>query len=207
MWISLWNRALKHLSVKRGEELYRERIAHKAAELKVEERTRLAVEIHDSISQTLTGIALQFDNGANEAVVRQMLASCRHELKSCLWDLRSRTFEEKDRTEAIRRAIGPNAGGAKVDVRFNVPRDELSETTTHAILRIVRELVVNAVRHGKATEVKVAGECHNGTISFSVKDNGSEVIKLRLKVFAPRLVIPVIYYKNAVVCGKRGEIR
>ena len=173
VWISLWNRALKHLSVKRGEELYRERIAHKAAELKVEERTRLAVEIHDSISQTLTGIALQFDNGANEAVVRQMLASCRHELKSCLWDLRSRTFEEKDMTEAIRRAIGPNAGGAKVDVRFNVPRNELSETTTHAILRIVRELVVNAVRHGKATEVKVAGECHDGTISFSVKDNGS----------------------------------
>ena len=173
VWFAIWNRALKRLSVKRGEELYRERIAHKAAELKVEERTRLAVEIHDSISQTLTGIALQFDNGADESVVRQMLASCRHELKSCLWDLRSRTFEEKDMTEAIRRAIGPNAGNAKVDVRFNVPRSDLSETTTHAILRIVRELVVNAVRHGKATEIKVAGESHDGAISFSVKDNGT----------------------------------
>ena len=172
-WISTWNRALRRLSEKRGEELYRERIAHKAAELKVEERTRLAVEIHDSISQTLTGIALQFENGADEAVVRQMLASCRRELKSCLWDLRCRTFEEKDMTEAIRRAIGPNAGNSKVDVRFNVPRSDLSETTTHAILRIVREFVVNAVRHGKATEIKVAGECHDGTISFSVKDNGA----------------------------------
>ena len=171
--ISIWNRALRRLSAKRGEELYKERIAHAAAKLKIEERTRLAVEIHDSISQTLTGIALQFDNGADESVVRQMLSSCRHELKCCLWDLRSRTFEEKDMTEAIKRAIGPNAGNAKVDVRFNVPRSDLSETTTHAILRIVRELVVNAVRHGKATEVKVAGECHDGTISFSVRDNGS----------------------------------
>ena len=173
LWIVIWNRALRRLTEKRSEELYRERIAHKAAELKVAERTRLAVEIHDSLSQTLTGIALQFENGANETVVRQMLASCRHELKSCLWDLRSRTFEEKDMTEAIRRAIGPNAGNAKVDVRFNVPRCNLSETTTHAILRIVRELVVNAVRHGKATAVKVAGECHNETISFSVQDNGN----------------------------------
>ena len=173
VWFAIWNRALKRLSVKRGEELYRERIAHKAAELKVEERTRLAVEIHDSISQTLTGIALQFDTGADEAVVRQMLASCRHELKSCLWDLRSRTFEEKDMTEAVKRAIGPHAGSAKVDVRFNVPRSDLSETTTHAILRIVRELVVNAVRHGKATEVKIAGESHDGMISFSVRDNGT----------------------------------
>jgi signal transduction histidine kinase len=101
-----------------------------------------------------------------------MLASCRHELKNCLWDLRSRTFEEKDMTEAVRRAIGPNAGSAKVDVRFNVPRSDLSETTTHAILRIVRELVINAVRHGQASEIKVAGESHDGTISFSVRDNG-----------------------------------
>ena len=173
VWIVIWNRILKRLSEKRGEELYRERIAHKAAELKVEERTRLAVEIHDSISQTLTGIALQFDNGADASIIRQMLASCRHELKSCLWDLRSRTFEEKDMNEAVRRAIGPNTGDAKLDVRFNVPRNTLSETTTHAILRIVRELVVNAVRHGKATEVKIAGECHDGTISFSVRDNGT----------------------------------
>ena len=158
---------------RRGQELLKERIELVESELRVEERTRLAVEIHDSISQTLTGIALQFENGADEAVVRQMLASCRRELKCCLWDLRSRTFEEKDMTEAIKRAIGPNAGSAKIDVRFNVPRSELSETTTHAILRIVRELVVNAIRHGKATEIKIAGEAHDGAISFSVKDNGT----------------------------------
>lgn len=104
----------------------------------------------------MTGIALQFDNGADESVVRQMLSSCRHELKCCLLDLRSRTFEEKNMTEAIKRAIGPNAGKSKVDVRFNVPRSDLSETMTHAILRIVRELVVNAVRHGKVTAAKAS---------------------------------------------------
>ena len=172
VWIAIWNRALKRLSVKRGEELYRERIAHKAAELKVEERTRLAIEIHDSISQTLTGVALQLENGGAKTIVLQMLASCRRELKNCLWDLRSRTFEEKDMTEAVRRAIGPNAGDVRMHVRFNVPRSDLSEGTTHAILRIVRELVVNAIRHGRATEVRVAGEQHGETISFSVRDNG-----------------------------------
>ena len=173
VWIAIWNRALKRLSVKRGEELYMERIAHKAAELKVEERTRLAIELHDSISQTLTGVALQLENGGDRSVALQMLASCRRELKNCLWDLRSRTFEEKDMTEAVRRAIGPHVGVVKTYVRFNVPRGDLSETTTHAILRIVRELVVNAVRHGRATEIRIAGERHDDTISFSVRDNGS----------------------------------
>ena len=168
----IWNRQLKRLSEKRGEELYREKIARTALELKVAERTRLATEIHDSISQTLTGIALQFDNGADAQTVRQMLASCRHELKSCLWDLRSRTFEEKDMTEAVRRAIRPSVGRADVAVRFNVPRSDLSESTTHAILRIIRELVVNAVSHGKATRIRIAGEMKDGAIRFSVTDNG-----------------------------------
>lgn len=168
----VWNRQLKRLSEKRGEELYREKIARASLELKVAERTRLATEIHDSISQTLTGIALQFDNGADEQIVRQMLASCRHELKSCLWDLRSRTFEEKDMTEAVRRAIKPSVGRADVAVRFNVPRSDLSESTTHAILRIIRELVVNAVGHGKATRIRIAGEKEDDAIRFSVTDNG-----------------------------------
>ena len=53
-----------------------------------------------------------------------------------------------------------------------MPRERLSESTTHAILSIVRELVVNAIRHGRATHVWIAGEYHDGRITFSVRDNG-----------------------------------
>ena len=180
-----WNRSLAVISERKGRELYREQIASAKAELKVEERTRLAVEIHDSLSQTLTGVSLQIDaamrNGEkgfsaaerNLKTARQMLASCRHELRCCIWDLKSRTFEEKNMTEAIERMLAPHAGQTRISIRFNVPRTVLTDSTTHAVLRIIRELTVNAVRHGKASEVKIAGECHNGTISFSVKDNGS----------------------------------
>ena len=41
-----------------------------------------------------------------------------------------------------------------------------------AILRIIRELAVNAVRHGRATSIKVAGSVENGKLMFSVSDNG-----------------------------------
>jgi len=60
-----------------------------------------------------------------------------------------------------------------VDIRFNVPRHRLTDTTAHSILRIIRELVSNAVTHGKATHVRIAGECHGDALSFSVADNGS----------------------------------
>ena len=166
-----WSVAVNIKAERRGRELYEERASHAIAEKKVEERTRLAVELHDSLSQTLTGIAMQLDVGNNDTA-KTMLTSCRGDLRRCLWDLRSRTFEEKDMTEAIERTLEPHSVGAKIAVRFNVPRERLSDFTTHNILHIVRELVVNAIRHGKATEIKVAGECHDDTISFSVKDNG-----------------------------------
>jgi len=182
--ILAWNLSLRILAEKRGRKLFREQAAHLQANLKVEERTRLAVELHDSLSQTLTGIALLVDSAARAnpddnattgrflGTVRQMLASCRRELQGCLWDLRSRTFEEKDLAEAVSRTITPNVGDAKVFCRFNVPRRLLTESVTHSVLRIIRELVVNAVRHGHATSVRIAGEFQDGTLRFSVTDNG-----------------------------------
>lgn len=178
---AVWSVMLRRLSIKRGHELAREQIRGARAELKVEERTRLAVELHDSISQTLTGVALQIDaataaegEGAKTflATARNMLSSCRQELNGCLWDLRSRTFEEKDMTEAVQRTLAPHVGDAKLTVRFNVPRERLSEQTAHAVLRIIRELGTNAVKHGHAKNVKIAGEFHDDTISFSVTDDG-----------------------------------
>jgi signal transduction histidine kinase len=76
-------------------------------------------------------------------------------------------------TEAVYRTIRPHLGATSAVVRFNVPRDILSEQTTHTVLRIVRELVVNAIRHGLATHVRIAGTLKDGVIMFSVKDNGS----------------------------------
>ena len=181
--VGIWNRMLRKFAEKRGRELYRERIAHTRSRLKVEERTRLAVELHDSISQSLAGVAMHIDSAAraNEVggtasvflnTARQILASCRRELQSCLWDLRSRTFEERDMNEAIERAVAPHAGNASIRVRFNLPRAQLLETTTHSILYIIRELVVNAVRHGHATSIHVAGSHDGDLILFSVADNG-----------------------------------
>ena len=176
---------LKKLSDRRGRQLYEERAAHVRTQAKIDERTRLAAELHDAVSQTITGVTLQVDSAARAhragsdavggflASASKMLASCRRELQDCLWDLRSRTFEEKDMTEAITRTLAPHVANVDTSVRFNVPRDPLSESTTHNILCIVRELVVNAIRHGGARHIWIAGEHHDGLITFSVRDDGS----------------------------------
>ena len=182
--ILAWNASLRKLAEKRGKELASEKIAHVTSELKVYERTRLAVELHDSIAQNLTGVSLEIDTAerladANPRKMREhlniastSLKSCRSELRNCLWDLRHQTLETDDMESAIRRTLEPHVAHVNLAVRFKVPRDRISDNTAHAILRIIRELTVNAVRHGKATAVKVAGSIEGHKLKFSVRDNG-----------------------------------
>ena len=182
--VYIWNRVLQHLVNRRGRELYREQVAHAIAEFKTDERTRLAVELHDSLSQALSGVACHMTVGAETldadpetarnylSTARKMLNSCRTELRQCLFDLRSDTLEEQDFSAAIRKTLDQLETSASITIRFNVPRQRLKDTTAHAILAIIRELTGNAIRHGNATKVKIAGCIEQGQILFSVSDNG-----------------------------------
>ena len=181
--VLVWNRALRVLAYRRGKELAAEQLERAASDLRVGERTRLAVEIHDALSQNLTGVSLQLDAVQRFAddhpkmlrhldLAVRMLKNCRDELRDCLWDLRNRALEEKDLDEAVRRTVSPFVGDAVLTVRFNVPRAEISDDTAHALMRIVRELATNAVRHGQAKAIHIAGTLDGDRLLFSVKDDG-----------------------------------
>ena len=181
----VWNRALSHAAKRRGQQLFHAQLARVTAELKTTERSRLAVELHDSISQVLTGVALKIKAAQtmartdidkslqNLAIAENTLRSSREELRYCLWDLRNNILDIPDFEEAIRQMLKPLTGDAELAVRFPIPRRKLPDKTAHAILQIIRELAVNAIRHGKATKIRIAGALENGIVSFSVGDTGS----------------------------------
>ena len=180
-----WNEVLRKIVHRRSRELFREQIARVGADLRTDERTRLAVELHDALSQNLEGIAFQIAAakaqiaGSPETAGRtldaagRMLLSSRAELQNCLFDLRHDALEVGSIDEALRTTLGPISGQATLTIRFNAPRTAFSDTTLHLVLCIVRELVSNAVRHGKARQVRIAGECHDGQLNFSVRDDGA----------------------------------
>lgn len=182
--VGVWNRALKAVAERTKAELREEVMAHVAADLRVGERTSLAVELHDTIAQNLTGVALEInatnkliDSDISEAhrhldTAAKTLSSCRTELKNCLFDLRGNALGQRDMDAAIRLSVAPVIGDAELTVRFNVPRESITDASAHAIIRIVRELASNAVRHGGARKVKVAGAVEAGVLMFSVADNG-----------------------------------
>ena len=74
--------------------------------------------------------------------------------------------------DAVRRTLAPFIDGVNLIVRFNVPRARLPDDTAHALLRIIRELVQNAIRHGHAKNIKVAGCLDGKRLLFSVEDDG-----------------------------------
>ena len=182
--VLVWNRSLHVLAQRRGRELFRAQIDKVATRLRVDERTRLAVELHDSLAQNLTGVSMEIEAAERckadglEAVSKHLsvadkaLKSCRVELRNSLWDLRNQALEAPDVDSAIRQTLVPHVKNVNLVVRFNVPRARFSDNTLHEILRIIRELAVNGIRHGGANEIRIAGTLENGRLLFSVQDNG-----------------------------------
>ena len=180
----MWNRSLRTLAERRGQELLDEQLGRVASELRVNERTHLAVELHDALSQNMAGIALQLDAVARFAdkdrgkmmqhldMAIRTLRSCRAELRNCLWDLKNHALEERNLNEAVRRTVSPFVGDARLSMGFDVPRDQLSDNTVHALMRIVRELAANAVRHGHAESIAISGSLCDGWLRMSVSDDG-----------------------------------
>lgn len=182
--ILFWNFSLRKLAERRGRELYKTEIGKADAELRIDERTRLAVELHDSLAQNLTGaffqieaaeLARQNDPSALGRCLQSAMStlqSCREELRFCLWDLRNNALDESNTTDAIRRTILPHIGQATLTVDADFPRKRISDNTFHTVLRISRELASNAVRHGKATHIAVTGGIDGQTIQLCVTDDG-----------------------------------
>ena len=182
--ILVWNFLLHRISDRKGEALSKARLANSESQLKVQERTRLATELHDTIVQNLTGAAMELRTAnriyeSDSESARQQLAlaiktldSCRNEIRNCIWDLRSRALDESTMDAAIRRTLAPFADNIRLTIRFAVPRERLTDNTAHALICIVRELVSNAIRHGRATSVRIAGCIESGMLLFSVQDDG-----------------------------------
>ena len=155
------------------------------ARLRFEERTRLAAELHDYLAQNLTAVDYQlatYDRAKDSApdlaarcheTARRMLSSCRTELRRCLWDLRNDALEERTFDRAISTSVAPLLADAELHVRFNVPRGHVGDSAAHALLSIIRELVANAIKHGQATRIRIAGEERDALLRFSVTDNGT----------------------------------
>jgi signal transduction histidine kinase len=181
---------LEQKVIERSAQLQVEMTARKTAEVQFKavlaERTRLARELHDTLEQTLTGIALHLDTSAKLAprdaaasrehlqLARNWLHQSQVELRRSIWDLRSRELEQFDLAAALRRSAEQLADGGALKLDFHatgLPRN-LPEVVEENVLRIGQEALTNIAKHAHASRVEIAFEVEDHLLRLRIRDDG-----------------------------------
>jgi signal transduction histidine kinase len=151
------------------------------------ERNRVARELHDTLEQGLTGIAMQLEAVAGTVqtspsaaqqsleVARHMLRYSLEETRRSVMDLRSQALESNDLPAALSTLARQMTLGTpiKADVRVEGPRRRLDAALEHHLLRIGLEAVTNAVKHSGASRVEILVRFSPSATTLVVSDNGS----------------------------------
>jgi signal transduction histidine kinase len=174
----------------RTKQLKVEMTARKETELQfravLTERTRLAQELHDTLEQTITGIALQLDRVANHfeknpdnashhlKLARNLTRQGQTDVRLSVWGLRSRAGEKFDLVNALNISSQQVANGAGIQVQIETSGEvkPLAETLEENLLRIAQEAITNAVKHSGAKTVKVELQFSPEKVVLQIKDDG-----------------------------------
>ena len=162
------------------------RAVHQRLALVYSERTRVAREIHDTLLQSLVGVAWQLDTirerpDASTEDMRDQLSTLRRrmegfirEARESIWNLRSPALVDRTLPAALREAgesLTKNAG-LEFSLVVNGTPSQLSPRIEQQLLRIGQEAVTNAVRHANASVVRMELSYTKDSVLLRVSDDG-----------------------------------
>lgn len=152
----------------------------------LEERNRIARELHDTLEQELAGITMQLDLAADcfqqaPRVAQQALETARDmsrhsmvEARRSVWDLRCQLLQDGDLVSALTQIVEPvvSREQTKVDFKIQGSPVRLPGPVEMNLLRIGQEAVANAVKHGGARQVSIELRYEPASVCLTVSDDG-----------------------------------
>jgi signal transduction histidine kinase len=151
----------------------------------VEERNRVARELHDSVTQRLFGVVLAAETAAelldrDPGAARVQLERAQElahgsmeELRSLIFELRPAALADEGLAAALGKHIAVLRRVHAQDIALRVagtPR--LGAVAGSQVFRIAQEAVNNALRHANARHIAVGLEARNGCVALTVEDDG-----------------------------------
>jgi two-component system NarL family sensor kinase len=168
----------------------RTRLAERGATLAaVEERNRIARDLHDTLAQSLAAIALQLESAqllaergdaarAGETIERtlQLTRAALDDARRSVLELRAPPLEGQGLLDAIRAVArdlrGRDGAPIAVSVEGAEGVDALPAAVESGLFHIAREALTNAARHARSSAASVVLERRNGDVELLVADEG-----------------------------------
>jgi signal transduction histidine kinase len=152
----------------------------------IEERERLARDIHDQVTQSIysAGLFAEAARGAIEAgnldkmrqhtySIQRMTSQALRELRSLLFELRTEPLARQGLVEALRerlKTVEHRAGIAGEVLASGV--DSIPVAIEETFYRIALEALNNALRHARADRVDITLTAAGGELTMTIADNG-----------------------------------
>jgi signal transduction histidine kinase len=158
----------------------------------VEERNRIARDIHDTLGHNMTALIMQLQMA--EHLIREdipkaerLLVDAVKTAKDSLSGIREvvETLRGDSSTaapaEALRKLVSEFAARTGTDISLELSGEaNIRDTVVNAaVYHILQEAMTNAVRHGKAGRIWVRLDFTGAAVEFNVRDNGSGAEKLK----------------------------
>ncbi|MBM7571462.1 sensor histidine kinase [Aquibacillus albus] len=157
--------------------------AHKAAT--IEERQRLARDLHDAVSQQLFALTMMsqaslrlFDRNPEQAKeqmkdISSTALKAQTEMRALLLHLRPVHLSGEPLRVGIQQLVDELKQKCQIDFHIQIEEvDELSESKAEHLFRIVQESLSNTLRHADASEVTVEIVKRSNELFTHIADNG-----------------------------------
>jgi PAS domain S-box-containing protein len=151
----------------------------------LEERQKLARNLHDSVSQTIYGIVLGVRSARAQLAqhpeqvpatldfVLKLAEAATAEMRALIFELRPDSLKHQGLVAALARQIAATRArhGLYVETRLG-SEPPLSLEAKEALYRVAQEALHNVVQHAQANKVYLRLEQHDGKVELEVRDDG-----------------------------------
>lgn len=152
----------------------------------LEERQRIARDLHDTLEQELVGVTMLLDTAARKlphsqseaaeplGLALRLLRRAREESRSTIREMRSVTLEQRGLPAALEELLRPLAtvGGATFHVQTTGKPARLSGSVETHLLRLAQEAVANATQHAQPRQIDLSIDYDPAEVCLQIRDDG-----------------------------------
>jgi signal transduction histidine kinase len=154
--------------------IFRQRRRNFRAHTVMAERKRMADDLHDTIEQHLAGAIMLVRLGKGKEA-QDVLTHAKREMRDIVWGLMNDDMMRLSPSEMLREMarIENRKGIYRVDTKLEGLPESLDASSMRDLSLIVREAIGNAVKHGGAKKIAIAGEAAGQGWRLRIANDGA----------------------------------